>query len=46
MDEMKKKIKEFIELPYYHVCEHCHPSQKVSKAAEQGYLDFKKPIAL
>ena len=46
MAEMKEKIKTYIDLPYYHACQHCHSPQIVSKAAEQGYMDFKIPLHL
>ena len=48
-EEMKEKLKEaiknFIEQPYYRTCGHCTGMQGLtSKAAEQGYIDLKKPI--
>ncbi|NBJ02672.1 radical SAM protein [Lachnospiraceae bacterium] len=45
-EELKKAIKAFIEQPYYRTCGHCAGMQGLtSKAAEQGYMDFKKPIS-
>lgn len=46
-DELKENIRAYIEQPYYRVCGHCAGMQGLtSKAAEQGYMDFKKPIFL
>lgn len=46
-DELKTKIRNYIEQPYYRVCGHCKGMQGLtSKAAEQGYMDFKKPLDL
>lgn len=43
-DQMKKKIKEYIERPYYQSCGHHALNKKMTaKAAEQGYMDFKYP---
>ncbi len=42
--DLKEKIRAFIDQPYYRVCGHCHSMGLTSKAAEQGYMDFKKPI--
>ena len=44
-EKLKEAIKNFIEQPYYRTCGHCTGMQGLtSKAAEQGYIDFKKPI--
>ena len=44
-EELKEAIRAFIEQPYYRTCGHCAGMQGLtSKAAEQGYMDFKKPI--
>lgn len=46
-EELKEAIRNFIDQPYYRVCGHCTGAQGLtSKAAEQGYMDFKKPISL
>ena len=42
--EMKERIRSFMKQPYYEVCGHCHYPGLSSPAAEQGYMDFKKPI--
>ncbi|MBU5488416.1 radical SAM protein [Clostridium sp. MSJ-8] len=42
--ELKNKIIEFIDKPYYEVCGHCQAQGKTAKAAEQGYIDFKKQL--
>lgn len=45
--ELKEKIRAYIDQPYYRVCGHCTGMQGLtSKAAEQGYMDFKKPLEL
>ena len=45
--ELKDKIDYFINQPYYRACGYCKPNVGLtSKAAEQGYMDFKKPIDL
>lgn len=44
-EERKEMIRSFVEQPYYRTCGHCAGMQGLtSKAAEQGYMDFKKPI--
>jgi len=44
-EELKEAIRDFIKQPYYRTCGHCAGMQGLtSKAAEQGYMDFKKPI--
>ena len=44
-EELKRQIREYIDQPYYKTCGHCAGMMGLtSKAAEQGYLDFKKPI--
>ena len=44
-DELRQKIRSFIDQPYYRTCGHCAGLMGLtSKAAEQGYMDFKKPI--
>ena len=44
-DELREKIRAYIDQPYYRVCGHCAGMLGLtSKAAEQGYMDFKKPI--
>lgn len=44
---LKEEIRKFIEKPYYRVCGHCTGPQGItSKAAEQGYMDFKNPIQI
>lgn len=46
-EELKEEIRAFIDQPYYRVCGHCTGMQGLtSKAAEQGYMDFKKPLSL
>ena len=45
VEELRNKIRDYIEQPYYRTCGHCSGMQGLtSKAAEQGYYDFKKPI--
>lgn len=41
-EELKERIRDFMEQPYYRVCGHCEGTGETSKAAEQGYMDFKK----
>lgn len=44
-DELKQQIRDYIDQPYYRTCGHCAGMQGLtSKAAEQGYMDFKKPL--
>lgn len=44
-EELKEQIRRFIDQPYYRVCGYCKGMQGLTaKAAEQGYMDFKKPI--
>lgn len=44
-EELKAAIRAFIDQPYYRTCGHCAGMLGLtSKAAEQGYMDFKKPI--
>lgn len=46
-EELRDEIWKFIEQPYYRVCGHCTGMQGLTdKAAEQGYMDFKKPLEL
>lgn len=46
-DELREKIRTYIDQPYYNVCGHCTGMLGLtSKAAEQGYMDFKKPLIL
>lgn len=46
-EDLKKQIRAFIDQPYYKICGHCLSMQGLtSKAAEQGYMDFKKPLKL
>lgn len=44
--ELKEEIRRYINQPYYQVCGHCHIGGMgiTAKAAEQGYMDFKKPL--
>lgn len=43
--ERKEMIRAFVDQPYYRTCGHCAGMQGLtSKAAEQGYMDFKKPM--
>lgn len=43
--ERKEAIRAFVDQPYYRTCGHCAGMQGLtSKAAEQGYMDFKKPL--
>lgn len=44
--KLKEDIRNFIDQSYYQVCGHCHIGGMgiTSKAAEQGYMDFKKPL--
>lgn len=46
IQELREKIRAFIEQPYYRTCGHCQIGGigLTSKAAEQGYMDFKKPL--
>ncbi len=44
IEELREKIRNYIDQPYYRVCGHCNYQGLSSKAAEQGYYDFKKPI--
>ena len=47
IDDLREKIRAYIDQPYYRVCGYCAGMQGLtSKAAEQGYMDFKKPIAM
>ena len=44
-EELRRKIRDFIDQPYYKICGHCRGHIGLTaKAAEQGYMDFKKPI--
>ena len=46
-EELRRKIQAYIDQPYYEVCGYCAGMQGLtSKAAEQGYMDFKKPLNL
>jgi organic radical activating enzyme len=43
--EMKERLRKYINAPYYNSCGHHASSLSMtSKAAEQGYMDFKNPI--
>lgn len=44
--ELKHKIINFIDKPYYRVCGHCQSTGETAKAAEQGYVDFTKKLDL
>ena len=45
--ELKKELKEYIARDYYESCgHHSNTSHMTAKAAEQGYMDFKKPLTL
>lgn len=44
--ELREKIRSFIDQPYYRTCGHCRMNIGLTKAAEQGYMDFKKPLNL
>lgn len=44
--DRKDKIKAFLEQDYYQVCGHCEFRGLTARAAEQGYMDFKKPLEL
>ena len=47
ISELREKIRSYIDQPYYKTCGHCAGMQGLtSKAAEQGYMDFKKPLVL
>jgi len=47
VQELKDKIRKFIDQPYYRTCGHCYLRYgTTSKAAEQGYMDFTKPLNL
>ena len=47
ISELREKIRTYIDQPYYKTCGHCAGMQGLtSKAAEQGYMDFKKPLVL
>lgn len=47
ISDLREKIRVYINQPYYRVCGHCKKSMGLtSKAAEQGYMDFKKPLTL
>lgn len=47
-EELREKIRAYIDQPYYRVCGHCQVCKLglTSKAAEQGYMDFTKPLEL
>lgn len=47
-EDLRAKIFAYIDQPYYRVCGHCQTCKLglTSKAAEQGYMDFKKPIVV
>lgn len=43
--ELQKQIRAYRDLPYYQVCGHCSGMKNLTaKAAEQGFLDFMKPL--
>lgn len=46
--EMKEALKKYLEKDFYEVCRHHDRPQNgklmTAKAAEQGYMDFKKPL--
>lgn len=43
--DLKEKIRNYIDQPYYRSCGHCSFNNgTTSKAAEQGYMDFTKPL--
>ena len=45
LTELKEKIRNFIDQPYYRSCGHCEfKNGLTAKAAEQGYMDFTKPL--
>lgn len=45
IDELREQIRAYIDQPYYRTCGHCAGMLGLtSKAAEQGYMDFKKPL--
>ncbi len=47
IESLRESIRAFIDQPYYRTCGHCAGMQELtSKAAEQGYMDFKKPLNL
>lgn len=47
IEELRSKIRSFIDQPYYRTCGHCEYSNgTTSKAAEQGYMDFTKKLNL
>lgn len=44
-EELRNQIRAYIDQPYYRTCGHCTGVLGLtSKAAEQGYMDFKKPL--
>ena len=46
-EALRESIRAFFDQPYYRACGHCAGMQGLtSKAAEQGYMDFKKPLNL
>lgn len=46
-EELSKQIRKYIDQPYYRTCGHCAGMQGLtSKAAEQGVIDFTKPLNL
>lgn len=46
-EELRNQIRGYIDQPYYRTCGHCAGMLGLtSKAAEQGYMDFKKPLEL
>lgn len=47
ISDLKEKLRKFIDQPYYRTCGHCDFSMGLtSKPAEQGYMDFTKPLDL
>ena len=45
IDELKRRLQDFFDQPYYRACGHCRGQIGLTaKAAEQGYMDFKKPL--
>ena len=47
VEELREKIREYIDQPYYRTCGHCAGMLGLTtKAAEQGYMDFKKPLEM
>lgn len=47
VEELRERIRAYIDQPYYRTCGHCAGTLGLtSKAAEQGYMDFKVTLKI